>query len=219
MPDPAPPKAVVFDLDGTLVDSREDIARACNFTLETMGRPPLDEATVAGFVGDGARVLLGRALGEEPKSPVVDRALSIFRPFYAAHSADSTRWMPGAREVLDALGHRPAALVTNKPRAATLPLLARLGASDRFASIVTGDDGPLKPDPAAIRAALDPLGVRPEDAWMVGDGVQDVEAGRAAGCTTIAVRGGFASDERLRAARPDVLLDSLDELRKLLARA
>jgi phosphoglycolate phosphatase len=206
------PRAFVFDLDGTLVDSRRDIVEACNYTLATLGRGALDDATIIGFVGDGSRMLLSRLLKADPASETVESAHRIFSAFYAEHAAASTTWMPGAREALDALRPLPLTLVTNKPRAATVTLLSALDATSRFASIVAGGDGPLKPNPEAIRAALAPTGVAPEHAWVVGDGVQDVEAGRAAHCTTVAVLGGFASEERLRAAGPDALLASIVEL-------
>lgn len=203
-------RAILFDLDGTLVDSRKDIAAACNHALAAVGRPPLDEATIAGFVGDGARMLLSRALqtgaGAEP---ILDEALARFQAFYARHAADHTTWMPGALDALEALTDRALALVTNKPREATLAVLEALGQGARFGAIVAGGDGPLKPDPRAVHAALGPLHVLPAEAWMVGDGRQDIEAGRAAGCSTVAVRGGFGTAEQLAAARPDCTLDSL----------
>jgi phosphoglycolate phosphatase len=206
------PRALLFDLDGTLVDSRRDIAQACNFALTTAGRAPLEEAAIASFVGDGARMLLARALGVDPTASELDAALASFSLFYTTHAADSTRWMPGALAALDALSELPMGIVTNKPRAATLAVLDALDARGRFASIVAGGDGPLKPDPAAIDAALAPMHLRAEEAWMVGDGPQDIAAGRAAGCPTIGVRGGFASDALLEAAAPDRLLRSIAEL-------
>jgi phosphoglycolate phosphatase len=202
----------VFDLDGTLVDSKADIAAACNHTLVAMGRAPLDEEVIARFVGDGARTLLARSLGLPPDEAAVDAALRLFHPYYAAHAAERTRWMPGATELLDALSALPLTLCTNKPRGATLALLEALGATARFAAIVAGGDGPLKPDPAAIAAAVAPVGVRPRDAWVVGDGKQDDEAGRAAMATTIGVLGGFTTEEELREAGPDRVVPSLHAL-------
>jgi phosphoglycolate phosphatase len=220
----SPARAILFDLDGTLVDSRRDIANACNFALESRGRRALDEGTIAGYVGDGARQLLARAFGLPPGDAEIEQALAGFQSFYAEHAADHTRWMPGALEALDALADRPLALVTNKPRAATLAVLDALGARRRFASIVAGEDAPLKPDPGSILAALRALpasvgAITPRDAWMVGDGPQDILAGRAAGCTTIAVSGGFASRESLAAAEPDATLESLTQLVALVASA
>ncbi len=209
--------AVLFDLDGTLVDSRRDIALACNFGLQAVGRPPLEEEDIVGYVGDGSRVLMARALGMAPEdaasSPVFARAFEQFNAFYASHAGHST-WMPGAKEAVEALVDRPLGLVTNKPRAAALAVLDALGVRQRFSAIVAGEDAPLKPDPGSIRAALErmPADVRAADAWMVGDGPQDILAGRAAGCVTVGVRGGFATEAALADARPDATLDSLGSL-------
>lgn len=218
-----PARAIVFDLDGTLVDSRGDIAAACNHALATLGRMALPETEIAQFVGDGSRILLARALRLDPLDPreegEIDIALVAFNRYYAAHPATYSRWMPGAREVLTALSSLPLALATNKPRGATMALLEALGAVTFFRTIVAGGDGPLKPNPHAIRAALAPLDVAPHDAWVVGDGVQDVGAARAAGAVSIAVLGGFASDETLRASSPDVILSAIRDLPPLVARA
>jgi phosphoglycolate phosphatase len=209
------PVGVVFDLDGTLIDSREDIAAACNHVLHALGRAPLSVDTIASFVGDGARMLVARALDAEPSSTEVEQALAIFHPFYEAHPAVHTTLMPGARELLDALGDRPLAIVTNKPRRATLACLDALGVTARFMAIRAGGDGPLKPDPSGVTGALASMRVGPAQAWMIGDGEQDVIAGRAAGCVTVGVRGGF-QDAKLEAATPDMLVGSLLELITLL---
>jgi phosphoglycolate phosphatase len=206
------PLAVLFDLDGTLIDSRGDIAAACNHALVSLGRAPLPEGVVAGFVGDGARMLLARALERPPDDALVDQALAAFHPFYEAHPADRTTLLPGAREALDALADRPVGLVTNKPRGATIAVLSALGVLSRFAVVRTGSDGALKPDPRAVTAALEAVGVAPEVAWMVGDGDQDVLAGRRAGCFTVVVQGGFQSSARIAASGPDVVIDSLHAL-------
>jgi len=213
------PRAIVFDLDGTLVDSSGDIAAACNYALVEQGRAELPEATVAGFIGDGARVLVARAFGADPASPTVDRALVPFHRYYAAHAAVYTRWMPGAMELLAALAPLPLALSTNKPREATLALLAALGTTSSFVSLYCGGDGPLKPSAAAILRPLAPTGVPASDAWVVGDGVQDIGAARAAGATSIAVLGGFTHEAKLRAARPDAVIRNLEELLQLVSPA
>jgi phosphoglycolate phosphatase len=211
------PRAIVFDLDGTLVDSRRDIAAACNHALVASGRAELPESTIAGFVGDGARVLLSRAFGVDAASETIDRALVPFNRYYATHAAVFSRWMPGAQEVLAALAHLPLAIATNKPREATMALLDALGVSSLFASIVCGGEGPLKPSPEAIVRALAPTGVSPPDAWVVGDGVQDIGAAKAAGATSVAVLGGFTAEEKLRAAAPDAVIGGLAELLPLIA--
>ncbi len=210
--------AFLFDLDGTLIDSRRSIAAACNHALTSRGRPALPEETVAGFVGDGARSLLMRAakLGPEETSEL-DALLDEFVTFYAAHPIEGTSWMPGATDALAALGNAKLGLVTNKPRAVTLPILRALGVEERFAVVIAGGDGPMKPDPAPVLAALHALAARPAASWIVGDGAQDVRAGKAAGCRTAAVLGGFQAEAELRAESPDLLLGSLAELAKATA--
>ena len=126
--------------------------------------------------------------------------------------------MPGARDVLDALANRPVALVTNKPRPPTLAILRAFGLSERFASVRTGSDGPLKPDPRAILDVLRWMRIEPTDTWVVGDGEQDVRAGRAAGCQTVGVRGGLQGDAKLIASEPDALVASLGELAEVVKR-
>jgi phosphoglycolate phosphatase len=213
------PRAIVFDLDGTLVDSRGDIAAACNHALTAEGRAELPEATIAAFVGDGARALVSRAFGAAPDGETVERALAAFNLYYAAHAAVHTRWIAGVPSVLAALSPLPLALSTNKPRAATMALLEALGAATRFASIYCGGDGPLKPSRDAIDRALAPTGVPARDAWVVGDGVQDIAAARAAGASSIAVLGGFTAEATLRAASPDAVIEALEELPRWVATA
>lgn len=143
--------AIVFDLDGTLVDSRADIAAAVNHVLGRLGFATLPLKLVMGYVGDGARQLIVRASGLPPDSPDVAPLFEQFLDYYTAHAADQTTWMPGACEALEALRHYPLSLCTNKPRVATLAVLQAFGAIDRFATIVCGGDLPrLKPDPMPL---------------------------------------------------------------------
>jgi phosphoglycolate phosphatase len=127
--------------------------------------------------------------------------------------------MPGAREAIASLAPLPLSIATNKPRSATSALLDALGATRLFARVVTGDEGPLKPDPGPILLALAPTGIAATNAWIVGDGVQDIRAAKAAGAASVAVLGGFTSEDKLRAAHPDALISTLTELAPLIARA
>jgi phosphoglycolate phosphatase len=203
--------AIVFDLDGTLIDSRASIAAACNHALVWSGREALPESVIAGYVGDGSRNLVKRALGGGVAEKELDAIAAELLRFYEEHPTEGTSWMPNALETLDALADHPVALATNKARNVTLRILEALGVGTRFRAVVTGDDG-LKPDPAPIQAALRAMGARSSDTWVVGDGVQDVLAGRAAGCKTAAVLKGFTEEDRLRSAGPDIILGSLAEL-------
>ncbi len=213
------PRAVVFDLDGTLIESRGDIAAACNHALEACGRPAQPIELVRTYVGDGARMLVARAFGLSPDAPDVDQGLAFFHAYYQANPVKYTHLLPGASEALDALAAAgiAVALATNKPRATTLLVLDGLGLAPRFGAIAAGGDGPLKPHPFVLELVLRQLGVAPRDAWMVGDGPQDIGAGKAAGTVTIGVLEGFVDPARLREAKPDVLLATLHELLPLLA--
>lgn len=138
---------------------------------------------------------------------------AAFIEYYAAHPADGTRLCAGAAEALDGRLGLPLALCTNKPRVTTERVLDALRISNAFGAIVAGDDLPRnKPDPAPVLHAARCLGIPVSEVLMVGDGAQDVLAGRAAGARTVGVRGGIQPEERLRNAEPDVLIDSLEEL-------
>ena len=213
----APPDAVLFDLDGTLIDSRADIAAACNFALAMRDRPPLAGDVIRGYVGDGARILLARAFAVPPESPELEEPLAAFHEYYREHPVVHTTLLPGARESLDASHGKKRILATNKPRATTLLVLEGLGLLGDFDAIRGGGDGPLKPHPFMLLSALEEVNVAPARAWMVGDGPQDVGAGKAAACAaTIGVLEGFVPPARLYAANPDIVLKSLSELPALL---
>lgn len=212
-------RAVVFDLDGTLVDSRADIAAATNHALITHGHAPLGESEISGYVGDGARSLLSRAARIAEADPALDRLLQTFLDYYTAHAVDRTAPMPGAREVLESLSTLSLGICTNKPRATTLVVLAGLELDRYFRVVVAGGDLPRKkPDPEPLRFAARALAAGVEEIVMVGDGPQDIECGRAAGARTVGVRGGIADTERLLASQPDEIIDRLDELPELIAR-
>jgi phosphoglycolate phosphatase len=213
-----PAHALAFDLDGTLVDSRLDIAAACNHALSSAGRQTLEPAVIATFVGDGIRALLARAFRLPDDAPELEGHVKVLVRYYEAHPVDHTTWMPGAREALEAAAHLPLALVTNKGRSVTLAVLEGLGVRSRFAFVYAGGDGPLKPNPEPVLACARALGSEASALWVVGDGAQDVGAARAAGAFAVGVLGGFSSEDALRAARPDVILRSMAELPELLAR-
>lgn len=161
------------------------------------------------LVGDGARLLVNRALavrGRDPDEAVYD----AFQRAYVERPCVHTTLLPGAREAL-ALGI-PCALVTNKPRAVAMLVVEHLGIAGAFQATWAGGDGPLKPAPDGVIATAERLGISVQDAWMIGDGPQDILAGKAAGAFTVGVRGGIAEDARLREAKPDLLVESLHAL-------
>ena len=176
------------------------------------------------MVGDGARALIVRALsvsdGSPPGDELLEEVLASWRVHYLAHPCVHTTLLPGAREVLDQAKACaiPCALITNKPREISLLLLEALGVAPAFAAVWGGGDGPLKPAPDALFAIAKTLGVSPAESWMIGDGPQDIGAGRAAGAFTVGVPG-IGDHAQLRASAPDALFDSLHDVAAALITA
>jgi phosphoglycolate phosphatase len=187
-------RAILFDLDGTLIDSRADLATAVNLTRADLGLPPLPQAQIVGYVGEGVRLLLSRSLPECPER--LEQALALNHAHYCAHLLDRTRLYPGAAATLDrlaALGFR-LGVVTNKPRPFTDLILKGLGVAGKLSALVAGGDCPrLKPDPLPLLQALEQCGCGPEGSWMVGDHFTDLEAGRRAGMRRCLCRFGFGA--------------------------
>ena len=210
-------QAVVFDLDGTLIDSRADIVHATNFTLRQHGHSELPADTIAGYVGDGARMLVARAFSLPADDTRIDAALSTFLERYTRHATDRTRPMPGAQALLDALGGLPLGVCTNKPRPTTDAVLGRLGLERHFRAVVAGGDvAEIKPHPLPLLKAAELLGVEPTCVVFVGDSHQDIECGRRAGARTIAFTGGFGKRATLEAQHPTALVDSLRQVASVL---
>ncbi len=197
-------RAVLWDLDGTLVDSAADIAAAVDRMLVRTGRPALGEAVVRGFIGDGARKLVDRCVAAAGSAP--DAAdLPVFLEEYGAGLVVHTRTYPGISELLARVG-APQALVTNKPEALSRRMLDALGLARHFPVVIGGDTLPVrKPDPEPLRRALRDLGA--PDGVLVGDGPADVGAARAAGIPLIGVGWGIA-----RPVGADVSVDRVDQL-------
>jgi phosphoglycolate phosphatase len=207
-------RLLIFDLDGTLVNSLEDITASVNFTLTRLGRPPISLEKVRQFVGDGITLLLTRALGE--RAELLEDAKGIYTVHHSRNLVVRSRLYPGVRETLEHFRALPMAVVTNKGHAFSEPLLEQLGIRRYFAMTISADDGlPLKPAPDALLRITDQLAVDKSQSVMVGDGVQDIEAGKAAGIKTCAVTYGFRSEDALRRAGPDHLIHSFPELRTL----
>jgi phosphoglycolate phosphatase len=209
---------VVFDLDGTLIDSAEDIKTAVNRTLARLspGLPPLPLERVRSFVGDGAKLLLERCLGEVGLDREPGSVLPLFLESYRGCLLDTTRLYPGVTETLLRLADRDLAVLTNKPGAMSRRIVEGLGLGGRFVRVYGGDDLPArKPDPVGLVRLLDEVGVAPQQAVMVGDSAVDVRTGRAAGVRTIGVTYGFDTD-RLLAEGPDRRIDDIRALPEAL---
>jgi len=215
------PAAVIFDLDGTLIDSRGDIAAAVNHALLSMRRTALTPNLIASFVGDGARALLARAARLAETAPELDELLARYLDYYTAHPVDFTKWVEGAPAVLDRVASLdlPIGLCTNKDRRVTEAVLGALGVRTRFRVIYAGGDGPTKkPAPGPLQALAKQLNVEPQSLVMVGDGPQDVECARRTGCRVIGVQSPYSSRDRITEANPDVVLDTLADLPDVVRR-
>ena len=216
----SPPTLVVFDLDGTLVDSLADIAAALNETLGRLSRgtPPLHRETVRALVGNGARELVAGALPRAGVEAPVDEALALFIDSYRRGLLNETRPYPGVVAGLDRLRGRTLAVLTNKPGDMSRAILEGLGLDDRFKRIYGGGDVPgRKPDPAGLRRLLEETSTPPGDALMVGDSGVDIRTARNAGVAAAGVSYGF-DPMGLAAAAPDFVLDSLEALADRLER-
>lgn len=213
---------VIFDLDGTLVDSAPDIAAALNHTLEGIGVPALSLDVVTGYVGDGAAKLLERALAgvpaPEPRPPS-SHLLQTFLERYRDHLCEATRLYPGIVDLLASLRAQGTALavLTNKPDALVRPLLERLSVADQFVAIVGDGAGyPRKPDPTAARSLLTRAGTTPARSVVVGDGVPDIRMARAVPCASVAALWGYVSEARLIAEGPTHAAASAAEVARIL---
>lgn len=219
----SPASGVLFDLDGTLVDSAPDLAYSIDAMLATLGRPARGEEQVRAWIGSGVEHLVKRALtggpSIEPEPELYREALALFSEIYQDNTCRRSRLYPGVREGLDFLlaSGRRLGCVTNKRGRYTGPLLAALGLTRDFSIVVSGDTlAAKKPDPAPLLHALIVLGIAPENALMVGDSVTDVRSARAAGIPVVCVRYGYNNGEDIAEARPDALIDSLAELADLI---
>jgi len=211
---------LVFDLDGTLIDSRLDLVHSVNAMLRHFKRPELPDEVIASYVGDGAPVLIRRALGDPADESRVKEALEYFLAYYRVHKLDHTHLYPGVKEMLGSLGgsngvRRQMAVLSNKPVIPSRAIVEALGVSKFFAQIYGGNSFPTKkPDPEGVRTILSEAKAIPAEAVMIGDSAVDVITGRNAGLWTCGVTYGFAP-HTLSEAPPDVIVDSVEELKRL----
>jgi phosphoglycolate phosphatase len=208
-------KTALFDLDGTLIDSREDLALAVNLTRQDFGLAPISVEAVVACVGEGVRALIQRAIPERPD--LWGEMLARQRQHYGDHLLDRTALYPGVEETLRTLRRAgwKLGVVTNKPSAASLKILGGLGVLGCFDAVAGGGDcAALKPDPAPLLLAAQRLAseLTPQD-WMVGDNFTDLEAGERAGLRRCFCRYGFGE---LRGAGYELAVDRLDEWLKYL---
>jgi len=207
---------IILDLDGTLVDSKADLCKSVNHVRTEFGLSPLTEAVIAGLIGDGAAVLVRRALENKVTEADIDRGLTMFLDYYREHMLDESDLYPGVRETLEALDGAKLAVLTNKPYRFSCRMLNGLGIYDHFEVVYGGNSfDQKKPDPVGIFQILSDTGGSRESTWMVGDSSVDVKTGRNAGVRTCGVTYGYAP-ESFRADPPDHVIDSFSELSDLV---
>ncbi len=210
---------IVFDLDGTLVDTRQDLTDAVNYALQKLGKPPLDVDTVTRNVGDGVRMLLLRTLQIEDEDLRM-QGRHYFIEYYSQHLADHTRPYPGISDVLNALACRTMAVLTNKSQEFTEPLLRQIGLDGYFAKVVGGNAGfPPKPDPQGLQSILQELEAEPETTIMIGDSGNDILVGKSVGARTCAVTWGYRPKEELLALEPDFVAEQPLDLVRIIENA
>jgi phosphoglycolate phosphatase len=212
-----PITTVLFDLDGTLIDSRLDLANAVNNALRVVGLPEQTEAEITPHVGNGLRVLLGEIMGPVAES-VLDRGITAFSEFYDEHCVDLTVWYPGVADfVRSTRGAKKFAVVTNKPERFAIKIVKKLGLLDELPVIIGGDTLPQrKPHPAPVLKALSALGAETGSALMVGDGFQDVVAGQTAGVLTCIAEYGYGFRSTSLDLKPDFKIRSFAELKEIV---
>jgi phosphoglycolate phosphatase len=219
--DPSQIKLLIFDLDGTLIDSRLDLIHSVNAMLRHLGRTDLPGDVIASYVGDGAPTLIRRALGDPRDESVIKAGLEHFLTYYRAHKLDHTHVYDGVKEMLTVLHnsngiHRQMAVLSNKPVIPSRAIVEALGLAGFFTHIYGGNSfSTKKPDPKGAQTILKETRTRPEETLMVGDSSVDVITGRNAGLWTCGVTYGFAPHTLLCEAPPDVTVDKPHEVAEL----
>ena len=205
---------LIFDLDGTLIDSKVDLVHSVNAARGLMMLPPISEELVSSYVGNGAPVLMRRALGPEANEADVQRALEYFLGYYREHMLDNTRLYPGVKDALDRL-HRAGsnmAVLTNKPVRISRELINRIGLGDHFFRVYGGNSfEQKKPDPIGVEALLRESGIARERAVMVGDSGVDIRTARNANIRACGVTYGFQPEGFVQDP-PDIVVDDMNEL-------
>lgn len=210
--------ALIFDLDGTLVESLPGIAASLNRSLDLHGLPGHSHAAVRSFIGDGAKTLVGRALGGVSRLDLTDSVLKNFAGDYAVSWPSGTTVYPGILELLENLGTRniPLAVLSNKPHPFTVEIVEKLFPENTFAAILGNRENlPHKPDPTGALEIAGTLGVSPQNCTLIGDSTMDLDTAKNAGMKSIAVTWGYHDRERLSAA--DRIVDSVGGLATLLS--
>jgi phosphoglycolate phosphatase len=207
---------LIFDLDGTLIDSRIDIANALNLIMEDFGYGPFDLEVVVSFIGGGVRNLIRKAMGVQRKE-LEDNAYEAFLEYYSNHLLDNTTLFPSVKVFLESLNGKKMAVVSNKPTNLSIRVLKGLNIYSHFSTVLGGDSLPIKkPSPEPLLKAINDVNAQSETTLMIGDSPIDIEAGKRAGVTTCGVTYGYSTREELKDAGADIVIDSLIDLKKIV---
>jgi|SRR5579863_1332826 len=211
-------RLLIFDLDGTLIDSRMDLAQSVNAMLQHFGKPLLPNEVIASYIGDGAPMLVRRSLGDPDDESYLQRAVEFFLLYYREHKLDNTYVYPGVRESLDVIrsSRNGAALkmcvLSNKPVGPSRAIVQALGLGGYFFQVYGGNSfHTKKPDPAGVEALLQESGADPQETVIIGDSDVDVLTARNAGAYSVGVNYGFAPHTFVDAP-PDVLIETPEEI-------
>ena len=209
-------RLLVFDLDGTLVDSKLDLALSVNAMRKEMGLAPLALEVIASYVGHGVTLLVRRSLGTHATSENVEKGLAFFLAYYRDHMLDNTAPYPGVSEALEKLDGHKMAVLTNKPVVFSREMVTRLGFASYFSYVYGGNSFPQKkPDPMGLHKLMEDLRISARETLMVGDSDTDIITGRNAGALTCGVTYGFGA-HTLQKVSPDLVIDDMRELPPLL---
>ena len=203
---------IIFDLDGTLIDSKIDLVNSVNFTRKQLNLNPLPDEIIFSYIGDGVQKLIQRAVSEARNKSVFSRALNIFLSHYRDHLLDYTMVYPGVLEVLTKLDHKVLGVLTNKPLESTLAILTGLNIKERFCFIYAGNSfRQKKPHPVGINKILNETKIPRHRTLMVGDSYIDMETGQNARVSTCGVTYGLTGN-RLSSCKPQFLIDDIKKL-------
>ena len=206
---------IVYDFDGTLVDTFADIAGSVNLALTEMGLNPLDKKTIRGNIGSGMFNLMTRSLMESGCNDI-ETSVLLFQKHYSLHLLDQTNFYPNGKEIVEYFFNKKNAILSNKPISFIEKILKALSFSKPFDSIIGGDSLDVKkPDPKGLLLMMNKFSCSPENTLMVGDSAIDIETGKHAGVITCGVTYGLGNLDSLTNSNPDYLIDNLSQLKSL----
>jgi phosphoglycolate phosphatase len=207
---------IIFDLDGTLIDSRHDITNAVNFTLRKIGLADKTSTEITSYIGRGVEDLIRKSLGKK-QDAFFSKALSIFEEYYRQHCTDLSVLYPGVKGVLDFFRNKQKVIITNRKYEFAVTVLKATSIYDYFEKIIGADDtGCMKPSSCPLHVIMQRLAINKDKAIIVGDMDIDVLAGKNAGIATCAVTYGLGKRQDIEQANPDYIIDSISELKNLI---